>query len=44
MPGMDVRPTPDKMRETLFNILSPEIEGRCSWMPTRAPARSGSKL
>ena len=27
MPGMDVRPTPDKMRESLFNILSPEIEG-----------------
>ena len=27
MPGMDVRPTPDKMRETLFNIIAPEIEG-----------------
>jgi 16S rRNA (guanine966-N2)-methyltransferase len=27
MPGTDVRPTSDKMRETLFNILSPEIEG-----------------
>ncbi len=27
MPGMDVRPTPDKIRESLFNILSPEIEG-----------------
>jgi 16S rRNA (guanine966-N2)-methyltransferase len=27
MPGMDVRPTPDKIREALFNILSPEIEG-----------------
>jgi 16S rRNA (guanine966-N2)-methyltransferase len=27
MPGMDVRPTPDKVRESLFNILSPEIEG-----------------
>jgi 16S rRNA (guanine966-N2)-methyltransferase len=26
MPGMDVRPTPDKIRESLFNILSPEIE------------------
>lgn len=27
MPGMDVRPTPDKVRESLFNILSGEIEG-----------------
>jgi 16S rRNA (guanine(966)-N(2))-methyltransferase RsmD len=27
MPGMDVRPTPDKVRESLFNILAPEIEG-----------------
>jgi 16S rRNA (guanine966-N2)-methyltransferase len=27
MPGMDVRPTPDKIRESLFNILSPQIEG-----------------
>src|SRR6185312_4726711 len=27
MPGMDVRPTPDKMRESLFNILAPEIDG-----------------
>lgn len=27
MPGMDVRPTPDKVRESLFNIISQEIEG-----------------
>lgn len=27
MPGMDVRPTPDKVRESLFNILSSRIEG-----------------
>jgi 16S rRNA (guanine966-N2)-methyltransferase len=27
MPGTDVRPTPDKVRESLFNILTPEIEG-----------------
>jgi len=25
MPGMDVRPTPDRLRETLFNILLPVI-------------------
>jgi 16S rRNA (guanine(966)-N(2))-methyltransferase RsmD len=27
IPGSEVRPTADKMRETLFNILGPEIEG-----------------
>ncbi len=27
MPGMDVRPTPDKIREALFNIMALEIEG-----------------
>ena len=27
LPGLDVRPTPDRMRETLFNILAPIIEG-----------------
>src|SRR5947209_5691445 len=25
--GMDVRPTSDRLRETLFNILAPRIEG-----------------
>jgi 16S rRNA (guanine(966)-N(2))-methyltransferase RsmD len=27
LPGTDVRPTPDRLRETLFNILAPRIEG-----------------
>jgi 16S rRNA (guanine966-N2)-methyltransferase len=27
MPGLEVRPTPDKIRESLFNILQREIEG-----------------
>ena len=27
MPGEDVRPTPDKLRETLFNILGAAVEG-----------------
>ena len=27
LPGLDTRPTPDRMRETLFNILSLDIEG-----------------
>src|SRR6185437_7550224 len=26
-PGLNVRPTPDRLRETLFNVLAPEIEG-----------------
>src|ERR1700739_1670574 len=26
MPGEDVRPTPDKLRETLFNILGASVE------------------
>ncbi len=26
VPGLDVRPTPDRLRETLFNILAPELE------------------
>src|SRR5579871_1024323 len=27
LPGLDVRPTPDRLRETIFNILAPRIEG-----------------
>lgn len=27
LPGTDTRPTPDRMRETLFSILAPRIEG-----------------
>lgn len=27
VPGLDVRPTPDRLREALFNILSPRIAG-----------------
>lgn len=26
LPGMDTRPTPDRLRESLFSILTPEIE------------------
>jgi 16S rRNA (guanine(966)-N(2))-methyltransferase RsmD len=28
VPGLTVRPTPDRLRETLFNILAPDIEGK----------------
>src|SRR5579872_4740125 len=27
MPGLALRPTPDRLREALFNVLSPHIEG-----------------
>ncbi len=27
LPGLDVRPTPDRMRESLFSILAPRIYG-----------------
>src|SRR5579862_7768401 len=26
MPGLDVRPTPDRLRETLFDVLAPRID------------------
>ena len=26
-PGMSTRPTSDRLRETLFNVLAPRIEG-----------------
>ncbi|MCU1339248.1 MAG: putative methyltransferase [Bryobacterales bacterium] len=27
LPGLDVRPTPDRLREALFNVLAPRIAG-----------------
>lgn len=27
MPGLDIRPTPDRLREALFNVLAPRIQG-----------------
>lgn len=27
LPGLDVRPTPDRMRESLFSVLAPRMEG-----------------
>ena len=27
VPGMDTRPTTDRVKETLFNILNPELPG-----------------
>jgi 16S rRNA (guanine(966)-N(2))-methyltransferase RsmD len=28
LPGMDVRPTPDRLRETLFDVLGPRVDGK----------------
>jgi 16S rRNA (guanine966-N2)-methyltransferase len=28
LPGLDVRPTPDRLREALFNILAPRLNGK----------------
>src|SRR5271154_5941778 len=27
VPGLDTRPTPDRLREALFNVLAPQIDG-----------------
>ena len=27
VPGLDTRPTPDRLREALFNVLAPRIAG-----------------
>src|SRR5581483_1964508 len=27
LPGLEIRPTPDRLRETLFDVLQPRIEG-----------------
>jgi 16S rRNA (guanine966-N2)-methyltransferase len=27
LPGLNTRPTPDRLRETLFNVLAPRIDG-----------------
>ncbi|HLH39644.1 MAG TPA: 16S rRNA (guanine(966)-N(2))-methyltransferase RsmD [Bryobacteraceae bacterium] len=27
LPGLDTRPTPDRLRQALFNVLAPRIEG-----------------
>lgn len=27
VPGLDIRPTPDRLREALFNVLTPRIQG-----------------
>jgi hypothetical protein len=44
IPGDATRPTPDRLRETLFDILAPRIEGRAfSWTLTRARGRWASK-
>jgi 16S rRNA (guanine966-N2)-methyltransferase len=43
-PGkLSLRPTSDRLRETLFNILGPSIEDSLLWTSTPARARLGLK-
>ena len=35
VPGLATRPTPDRLRESLFNVLAPEIEG-CTFLDAYA--------
>lgn len=35
LPGLDTRPTPDRLRESLFSILAPEIED-CTFLDAYA--------
>ena len=35
LPGLDVRPTPDRLREALFNVLAPRLEG-CAFVDAYA--------
>ena len=38
-----LRPTSDKLRETLFNVVAARVAGRGCSITMRARARSGSK-
>ena len=35
VPGLDTRPTPDRLRESLFNVLIPRIAGATDRKSTR---------
>lgn len=40
---MDIRPTTDKVKESMFSILQFDIEGRGYWTCSAAPASWASK-
>ena len=42
--GLDTRPTTDRTKETLFNVLQPWIPGEVFWICMPAAAVSVSKL
>ena len=44
IPGIDTRPTTDRIKETLFNILQPELLDAVSWIFFPEVAGSESKL
>ncbi|MEI3141531.1 MAG: RsmD family RNA methyltransferase [Lawsonibacter sp.] len=41
--GMDTRPTTDKVKESLFNIIQFEVRGPGCWICLAAPASWGSR-
>ena len=42
--GGNLRPTTDQLRETLFDVLGPSVEGATFLMPTRGRARWALRL
>ncbi len=43
VPGMDTRPTTDRIKETLFNILQPELPDCRFWIYSAEAGQSASK-
>ncbi len=41
--GLDTRPTSDRLRETLFNVLAPRIESSLFSIYTQVQAQTESK-
>ncbi len=41
--GLATRPTSDRLRETLFNVLAPRIEGAVFWICMPVRERWGSR-
>ncbi len=43
LPGLNTRPTPDRMRETLFDVLAPRLADCVFLDITRGPGQLESK-
>ena len=42
--GMDIRPTTDNVKESVFNIMQFDIEAGACWTSSRARASSASSV